>query len=458
MGKLPCEYVVDGGTLKCTMGSKTVKIKATNNSNKTAQGKKVCTIADKEAFINVPAFGMCKAGGKLKPCKPALAKWVIPKPKGGNNQSDFLVQRATNTCKLGGKVTIQDSGQKTKPPPKPGEQGWDDKEVKELTDLMNEYQKAHGLTNEQALMHFNAMAGQATDSFQKMIGAKPVTLLGANGSFTNADFNRLQGLIGNHNIRVITDMYGNELMVSHTLAGLVSAVSPLDEAFRETWSGWAAGPADSLYTGTFADIVQSVLDGLGPSTDPSHVFIGPGTEAAFPELISDIDGFILGTDFNTGNFDNASSFGQFLYDYYAGDGVDRFTRINEIFNGLGEDYLFEQGKKFEFLFKNRDTLSGGKLEVLLKGSLKGVEGIDPKSTKEGIEETQEWLKEQEIKAKLNGIETDGTCLPTDKEKRKRASVRKKKMQKHQKMLDDLKKTNMMLDSLQNSMGPGLGGF
>jgi len=89
---------------------------------------------------------------------------------------------------------------------------------------------------------------------------------------------------------------------------------------------------------------------------------------------------------------------------------------------------------------------------LLKGSLRGVEGLDFTSTEEGIAETKEWLKEQEIREKLNGIETDGTCLPTDKEKLKKAKDRKKKMTEHKERMDRLKRTNMMLDSLKYNLG------
>lgn len=116
------EYVVDGATLKCTMGSKTATLKVSNNRKYTMNGKKVATIMDFAPGINifppVGAFGVCKPYSAIPPpgnmCTPLLVgPWKMPYMPKTIGMLRPLLGNSFNTCgRGGGIVTISKTGQK----------------------------------------------------------------------------------------------------------------------------------------------------------------------------------------------------------------------------------------------------------------------------------------------------------------------------------------------------------
>jgi len=443
MGKLPCEYVVTGGTLKCSKGSKIVKIKATNDSNKTAQGKKMCTTADKEAFINVPPFGMCTAGGQLKPCLPFLNKWLITNSKGGNNQADFLVQRATCKCMLGGKITIEDSGQQTP--------------FEKFMELLKKIEEAYPeWSKEQVLNSLTTLSGYGNKQFQHVLGVRQGPALLPKGNLTQGDIDNLKGLLGHDVINgietgVMTDIGGTDFVMSHALLGILTGANRhingapgLITAQNVLVDYQENGGPIGFIIGHGADFVTDLdLDNLPASTttgdlgqsaafvqNGQHIgtgaftYIGPGTEATFPELAGDIDGMFIGEliGSNVNNplqdiwNDPNASLSDILNEYYS-EYTDRFKYAEDFLPAVnGKDYIENETIKFANNYEHTINKRG---QWGTKTHAKAANAEYEKWVKQERAKEQKGKNKPSVEQQLRGKETDGTCAPKGQKQSKK---------------------------------------
>lgn len=105
-------HVVDGATLKCSLGSAPSKLKVVR-PGLLIMNKLEANIMDSKPNTNIMPFGNCKCSScKNKACVPATSgPWiqVIPSVKGRSGVS--LLQPATIKCSHGGVITIVNPGQ-----------------------------------------------------------------------------------------------------------------------------------------------------------------------------------------------------------------------------------------------------------------------------------------------------------------------------------------------------------
>ena len=105
-------HVVEGATLKCSLGTAPSKLMVVRPSM-LIMGKKEANIMDSKPNTNIKPFGNCKCSScKEKACVPATTgpwKQVIPAVIGRSEVS--LLQPATLKCSHGGDITIINPGQ-----------------------------------------------------------------------------------------------------------------------------------------------------------------------------------------------------------------------------------------------------------------------------------------------------------------------------------------------------------
>lgn len=105
-------HVVEGATLKCSLGTAPSKLMVVRPSM-LIMGKKEANIEDSKPNTNIKPFGNCKCSScKNKACVPATSgpwKQVIPAVVGRSKVS--LLQPATLQCSHGGTITIVNPGQ-----------------------------------------------------------------------------------------------------------------------------------------------------------------------------------------------------------------------------------------------------------------------------------------------------------------------------------------------------------
>ncbi|MEC8276260.1 MAG: DUF4280 domain-containing protein [Myxococcota bacterium] len=106
-------HVVDGATLKCTLGTAPAKLKVVRPSMM-IMGKKEANIMDNKPKTNILPFGKCKCGScmSIKACVPnTTGPWIqiIPSVIGRSDVS--LLQPATIKCSHGGTISIVNPGQ-----------------------------------------------------------------------------------------------------------------------------------------------------------------------------------------------------------------------------------------------------------------------------------------------------------------------------------------------------------
>lgn len=106
-------HVVDGATLKCSLGTSPSKLKVVR-PGMLIMGKREANVMDSEPIKNVIPFGKCKCSGcaSIKACKPETSgPWqqVVP-PVVGRSQVSLL-QPAILKCGHGGVISIVNPGQ-----------------------------------------------------------------------------------------------------------------------------------------------------------------------------------------------------------------------------------------------------------------------------------------------------------------------------------------------------------
>ncbi|HEY8464097.1 MAG TPA: DUF4280 domain-containing protein, partial [Bacillota bacterium] len=130
-------FVVDGATLKCSCGDQQSQLRVISR-NISILGKAQANIMDFKPNINIKPFGKCSSlqnptvasataanRGKLKkmPCNPAVTRaWINGKQDKKVAGHPALLNKSTNMCIYGGKISIANDGQpictiKAAPPP-----------------------------------------------------------------------------------------------------------------------------------------------------------------------------------------------------------------------------------------------------------------------------------------------------------------------------------------------------
>ncbi len=95
------QYVLDGRTISCHLGSASSELKVTNNSNLEIAGKKVASTAD-HGSENIKPFGTCFKGGK-HPCKPDTPRpWELGDRRVGMRGYMLIDEASKLFCTVGG--------------------------------------------------------------------------------------------------------------------------------------------------------------------------------------------------------------------------------------------------------------------------------------------------------------------------------------------------------------------
>lgn len=115
------QIVVDGATIKCTMGDKSSSLKVVSQSKHKIGGKKVATMLDfapgANLFPPIATFGTCKPFKAAPPpgqlCTPIpTGPWIDPLTKEKISGIPVLKDNACLMCARGaGKISIEKSGQ-----------------------------------------------------------------------------------------------------------------------------------------------------------------------------------------------------------------------------------------------------------------------------------------------------------------------------------------------------------
>ena len=115
------EMVVDGASIKCTMGDKSVTLKVTSNATYKIDGKKVATMMDiapgANLFPPVATFGTCKPFKAVPPpgcfCTPVpTGPWTKAFTKKKIGGKPAIKGDACLMCgRGGGMITFENSGQ-----------------------------------------------------------------------------------------------------------------------------------------------------------------------------------------------------------------------------------------------------------------------------------------------------------------------------------------------------------
>ncbi|MCL2151750.1 MAG: DUF4280 domain-containing protein [Oscillospiraceae bacterium] len=122
------KYVVNGATLKCTLGVSTSKLVVLPVHRVKLTKKLKANIGDGIGTVNILTFGGCTITSPPKPCIPACSKWIGGKTNLHIDSEPALLDCHKITCPAGpGVISITDCGQgsaekakldKPKPQPK----------------------------------------------------------------------------------------------------------------------------------------------------------------------------------------------------------------------------------------------------------------------------------------------------------------------------------------------------
>lgn len=102
-------YVVRGAELTCSEGTLPSSLNLPQSHGVYIKDKPVMNIADCEIDKNIGLFGFCKKMDEV--CQPELCgRWSDGKTDLLIDNEPALLDRATLTCALGGKITIAKNG------------------------------------------------------------------------------------------------------------------------------------------------------------------------------------------------------------------------------------------------------------------------------------------------------------------------------------------------------------
>jgi len=103
-------YLVEGGKLKCTLGTTQAEMLVTSQQKLTIKKKLKATNEDK--MFKPPFFGACKCSSPNPPCSPVLQEWQLTSKKSKMGNKTFVMKNSQILCSKGGLITVEDVGQK----------------------------------------------------------------------------------------------------------------------------------------------------------------------------------------------------------------------------------------------------------------------------------------------------------------------------------------------------------
>ncbi|WP_018629929.1 PAAR-like protein [Niabella aurantiaca] len=101
-------YVIDGGMVKCSLGTALGKIKATSQQKIYIGGK--LKITDQDTQLVLPC-GTCNRSSLPPPCTPRLQYWKNTSKKATMGNKRFVMDDSYTQCSFGGILTIQQHAQ-----------------------------------------------------------------------------------------------------------------------------------------------------------------------------------------------------------------------------------------------------------------------------------------------------------------------------------------------------------
>lgn len=105
-------YVVDGATLRCTLGSSSSSLSLPQGHQVYLRGKKQANAADHIPIRNIGCFGSCSRSCPPPPCVVATASnWINPKSDVYVGEDKALLNTSICFCSCGGVISITDDGQ-----------------------------------------------------------------------------------------------------------------------------------------------------------------------------------------------------------------------------------------------------------------------------------------------------------------------------------------------------------
>lgn len=102
------QKITETATLSCDKGTTVSKLAVTSQNFCMAENKLIATENDKEAEVNIPAFGACKVTRGR--CHPAPQAWQSVSQKDEINSMKFLTEQSVCPCSIGGTIRLQDTG------------------------------------------------------------------------------------------------------------------------------------------------------------------------------------------------------------------------------------------------------------------------------------------------------------------------------------------------------------
>lgn len=100
--------ITEQAQLSCDKGASPARLTVTSQQFCRADNKLIATEKDKEAEVNIPAFGMCSV--TQKNCKPQVSAWMNTSSKDTINGMKILTQQSFCTCSQGGKISVSEKG------------------------------------------------------------------------------------------------------------------------------------------------------------------------------------------------------------------------------------------------------------------------------------------------------------------------------------------------------------
>ncbi|SDE33551.1 DUF4280 domain-containing protein [Niabella drilacis] len=101
-------YVIDGGRVRCSLGTAIGKIKVSSQQKVYIGGKLKMT--DQDTSLILPC-GTCSRSSPPPPCTPQLQRWKNTSKKVTMGDKKFVMDDSYTQCSFGGILTIQQHAQ-----------------------------------------------------------------------------------------------------------------------------------------------------------------------------------------------------------------------------------------------------------------------------------------------------------------------------------------------------------
>jgi hypothetical protein len=216
--------------------------------------------------------------------------------------------------------------------------------VQNFIDLVRKIEIAYpNWTTNDVLGALRGQMSSNNDNFRRIMGkdslAEEIEII--ESFLTREDLLSIQSMIAHNGdgeeqeeTGVAVDALGNTLALGHVLTGVEAGVNRQASVYAAASGQFIQEPLDNLYATTISgDLGQSAA--LEDSVFSDGVMIGNGTEATDAELIGDIDGFNIGSEFEED--EDVPPLSELLMGYY-----------NEV-------YLTENENRFERFIENSEV-------------------------------------------------------------------------------------------------------